>query len=187
MHSQAKSQSHIPSHFPSAIIYDTFVSLPIPLFICALCQISDYSMRLNACIINKCRLWLNGHLTHQPEINPTHQVVSVRDNPEWRRPSPAHKSHGLHKFMNLAMSYLGWKVGLHRDLLWGIPVWHCMVGMAVGSSICPHWLIDRRRVRASQAPQRSDSIGRDIWSLCKSLWSSYLLKKYITQVSMVGF
>ncbi len=37
-------------------------------------------------IVYQCQLRPCRHVAHYPEADPAHQVVSVRDNPEWRRP-----------------------------------------------------------------------------------------------------
>lgn len=39
-----------------------------------------------ACIVNHCQLQLWGDVTCCPGSDPAHFVVSVRENPEWRRP-----------------------------------------------------------------------------------------------------
>ena len=41
---------------------------------------------LITCIVRERQLKLYGHVARYPEVDPAHRVVSVRDNPEWRRP-----------------------------------------------------------------------------------------------------
>ena len=38
------------------------------------------------CIVLERQLRLYGHVARFPEVDPAYRVVSVRDNPEWRRP-----------------------------------------------------------------------------------------------------
>lgn len=38
------------------------------------------------CIVRQRQLRLYGHVARYPEVDPAHRVVSVRDNPVWRRP-----------------------------------------------------------------------------------------------------
>ena len=38
------------------------------------------------CIVRERQLRLYGHVARYPEVDPAHRVVSVRDNPVWRRP-----------------------------------------------------------------------------------------------------
>ncbi len=38
------------------------------------------------CIVCERQLRLYGHVAHYPEVDPAHQVISVRGNPVWRRP-----------------------------------------------------------------------------------------------------
>ena len=42
--------------------------------------------RLITSIVHQRQLQLYGHVARYPEADPTSQVVSERDNPEWRRP-----------------------------------------------------------------------------------------------------
>ena len=38
------------------------------------------------CIVRQRQLRLYGHVARFPEVDPAHRVLSVRDNPVWRRP-----------------------------------------------------------------------------------------------------
>ena len=37
-------------------------------------------------IVRQHQFQLQGHVARYPEVDPTSQVISERDNPEWRRP-----------------------------------------------------------------------------------------------------
>ena len=58
-------------------------------------------------------MWL---VAHYPEINPASQVVSERDNPEWRRPRGHPQSSWLGQ---VDASY--WELlGMGKGLTWGL-------------------------------------------------------------------
>ena len=52
-----------------------------------------------ASIISQRQLRFYGHVTRYPEDEPVSWIISERDNPEWRRPRPAHKVHSWGKSM----------------------------------------------------------------------------------------
>ena len=43
-------------------------------------------MRFVTCIVRKRQLQLFGYVTHFPDADPAHQILSVREPREWRRP-----------------------------------------------------------------------------------------------------
>ncbi len=70
------------------------------------------------CTVPERQLWLYGHMAHHPEVNAAHRVVSVRDNPVWRRPTGApHNSRSWIKLTNPARSYLGCEGGRIKTCL----------------------------------------------------------------------
>ena len=46
----------------------------------------ETQMRFVSCIVCECQLQLYGHVAHFPDANPAHQILSVRELREWRRP-----------------------------------------------------------------------------------------------------
>ncbi len=53
------------------------------------CRIGSYSVsdsRPITCIVRERQLRLYGHVACYQEVDPAHRVVSVRDNPVWKRP-----------------------------------------------------------------------------------------------------
>ena len=43
-------------------------------------------MRFVTCIVCECQLQLYGHVTRFPDADPAHQILSVKEPREWRRP-----------------------------------------------------------------------------------------------------
>ena len=43
-------------------------------------------MRFVACIVRERQLRLHGHVARFPDADPAHQILSVRESREWRRP-----------------------------------------------------------------------------------------------------
>ena len=43
-------------------------------------------MRFVTCIVSEHQLWLYGHVARFPDADPAHQILSVRESREWRRP-----------------------------------------------------------------------------------------------------
>ena len=46
----------------------------------------ETQMRFVTCIVRECQLQLYGHVARFPNANPAHQILSVRESREWRRP-----------------------------------------------------------------------------------------------------
>ena len=46
----------------------------------------ETQMRFVTCIVYERQLWLYGHVSHFPDADPAHQILSVRESREWRRP-----------------------------------------------------------------------------------------------------
>ena len=43
-------------------------------------------MRFVTCIVRERQLWLYGHVAHFHDADPAHQILSVKEPREWRRP-----------------------------------------------------------------------------------------------------
>ncbi len=77
------------------------------------------------------KIRLYGHVARYPEADPAHRVVSVRDNPEWRRPRGPPRNSWLEQVDRSCREILGmgrwpaWRLAL-RDP----PVWRRRVGEA---------------------------------------------------------
>ena len=46
----------------------------------------ETQMRVVTCIIREHQLQLYGHVAHFPDADPAHQILSLREPPEWKRP-----------------------------------------------------------------------------------------------------
>ena len=46
----------------------------------------ETQMRFVTCIVRERQLWLYGHVAYFPDPDPAHQILSVREPHEWRRP-----------------------------------------------------------------------------------------------------
>ncbi len=76
------------------------------------------------------QLRVYGHGARYPEADPAHQVVSVRDNPEWRRPRGRPRNSWLEQVDRLCQEILG----MGRGLAWSDPLVWCH---RVGVVTCP--------------------------------------------------
>ena len=77
------------------------------------------------------QLRLYGHVARYPEADPAHRVVSVRDNPEWRRPRGRPRSSWLEQVGRSCEEILG----MGRGPAWRLarrdpPAWRRRVGVA---------------------------------------------------------
>ena len=50
------------------------------------CLLRETLMRFVTCIVCEHQLRLYGHVAHFPDADPVHQILSVREHLEWRRP-----------------------------------------------------------------------------------------------------
>ncbi len=77
------------------------------------------------------QLRLYGHVARFPEADPAHQVVSARDNPEWRRPRGRPRNSWLEQVDRSCREMLGMGRGPAWRLAWrNPPVWRRRVGEA---------------------------------------------------------
>ena len=54
-------------------------------------------MRCVTCIVREHHLWLDGHVARFPHTDPAHQILSVREHHECRRPMGRRRVLWLHK------------------------------------------------------------------------------------------
>ncbi len=82
-------------------------------------------------IVRERQLRLYGHVARLPDVDPAHRVLSVRDNPGWRRPRGRPRNSWLGKVDRSCLELL--EVG--RMVAWGLarrdrPGWRCRVSDA---------------------------------------------------------
>lgn len=95
------------------------------------------------CIFREFQLLLYEHSARCPKIDSAQRVVSVRDNPEWKRPVGCQWASGLRKSMDSAMRFLRLKGGLLEDSFGEFHgVRRRKEGEATPPYACPYWLID---------------------------------------------
>ena len=79
---------------------------------------------LITCIVRERQLKLYGHVARYPEVDPAHRVVSVRDNPEWRRPRGRPQGSWLEQIDGSCWDVLGigrvsaWRLARRDPLGW---------------------------------------------------------------------
>ncbi len=114
-----------------------------------LCQTGDYSVRLMrhvTCIVRQRQLRLYVHVARLSEVDPAHRDVSVRDNPEWRRPRGRPRNSWVEQVDRSCRKVLG----LGRGPVWRLArrdprAWRRRVGEATHPPRMPpliDWLID---------------------------------------------
>ncbi len=64
-------------------------------------------------IVCERQLRLYGHVARIPDVDPAHRVLSVMNNPGWRRPRGVHVTHSWRKSIDHAENCLGWKECSH--------------------------------------------------------------------------
>ena len=57
----------------------------------------ETQMRFVTCIVRECQLRLYGHVARFPDADPVHQILSVRESHEWRRPMGRPRASWLQK------------------------------------------------------------------------------------------
>ena len=67
-------------------------------------------------IVRERQLRLYGHVARLPEVDPAHRVLSVRDNPEWRRPRGRPRNSWLGKIDRSCRELFG----IGRMTAWGL-------------------------------------------------------------------
>ncbi len=60
-----------------------------------------------ASIVRECQLRLYGHVPRLPDVDPAHRFLSLRDNPEWRRPRRRPRNSWLGKIDRSCRDRLG--------------------------------------------------------------------------------
>ena len=86
----------------------------------------ETQMRFVSCIVRERQLRLYGHASRFPDADPAHQVLSVRESCEWRRPMDGSHASELQK--------VDWhlnEMGMGEASAWGMAVTRC-------SGTCPH-------------------------------------------------
>ncbi len=79
--------------------------------------------------VHQCQLSLYGHMMRYPEADPAHRVVSVRDNPEWRRPRERPRNSWLEQVNRSCQEILGVRRGPAWRLAQRVPEFS-VVGLA---------------------------------------------------------
>ena len=75
----------------------------------------ETQMRFVTCIVLECELWLYGHAAHFPDADPAHQILSVREPREWRRPMGRPRSSWLQPIDRYLMG-----MGMGQLSAWGM-------------------------------------------------------------------
>ena len=78
--------------------------------------LQETAMRPITSIVRERQLRLYGHVARLPDVDPAHRVLSVGDNPEWRRPRGRPRNSWLGKVDRSCREMLG----MGRGLAWGL-------------------------------------------------------------------
>jgi len=81
----------------------------------------ETQMRFVTCIVREHQLWLSGHVVRFPDADPAHQILSVRDPLEWRRP----KGRPRASWLQQVDQHLK-EMGMGQASSWGMASWRAL-------------------------------------------------------------
>ncbi len=78
----------------------------------------ETQMRFVTCIVREHQLWLYGLVTRVPDTDPAHQILSVRESREWRRPMSRPRASWLQQVDRHLK-----EMGMGQTSAWGMARW----------------------------------------------------------------
>ena len=78
----------------------------------------ETEMRFVTCIVRERQLQLYEHVSHFPDVDPAHQILSVREPREWRRPMGRPRASRLQQVDRHLK-----EMGIGQASAWGMARW----------------------------------------------------------------